>query len=74
MADKNQFVVPHQDDWAVESADNRRVTSVHDTQQDAIDTAWDIARRQKSILVIHRLDGRTRDTDSYGNDSFLAKG
>lgn len=41
MAGKNQHVVPHQDGWAVKGAGNKRATSVHDTQQQAIDAARD---------------------------------
>ena len=74
MAGKNQHVVPHQDSWAVKGAGNQRATSVHDTQQQAIDAARDIARKQQSELVIHRPDGRIRDKDSYGNDPFPTKG
>ena len=39
MAGKNQHVVPHLDGWAVKGAGNQRATSVHDTQQQAIDAA-----------------------------------
>lgn len=74
MAGKNQHVVPHQEGWAVKGAGNQRATSVHDTQQQAIDVARSIARNQESELVIHRQDGRIRDKDSYGNDPFPPKG
>jgi uncharacterized protein YdaT len=74
MAGKNQHVVPHQDGWAVKGAGNQRATSVHDTQQQAIDAARDIARKQQSELVIHRPDGRIRDKDSHGNDPFPPMG
>lgn len=74
MAGKNQHVVPHQNGWAVKGAGNQRATSVHDTQQHAIDAARGIARNQHSELVIHRPDGRIRDKDSHGSDPFPPKG
>jgi hypothetical protein len=74
MSGKNQHVVPHQDGWAVKGVGNDRATSVHETQQQAIDAARDIARRHQSEVVIHRPDGRIRDKDSYGNDPFPPKG
>ena len=74
MVGKNQHVVPHQEGWAVKGAGNQRATSVHDTQQQAIDVARGIARNQESELVIHRQNGRIRDKDSYGNDPFPPKG
>lgn len=74
MASKNQHVVPHKDGWAVKGEGNQRATSVHDTQQQAVNAAREIARNQQSELVIHRPDGRIRDKDSYGNDPFPPKG
>lgn len=74
MSGKNQHVVPHQDGWAVKGVGNDRATSVHETQQQAIDAARDIARRRQSEVVIHRPNGRIRGKDSYGNDPFPPKG
>jgi hypothetical protein len=67
---KNQHVVPREDGWAVRGEGNTRDTAHRPTQQEAIDAAREIARNQKSDLVIHRPDGRIRDRDSYGNDPF----
>ena len=74
MAGKNQHVVPHENGWAVKGEGNQKATSVHNTQQQAIDAARDIARNQQSDLVIHRPDGRIRDKDSHGKDPFPPKG
>ncbi len=74
MAGKNQHVVPHQDKWAVKGEGNQRNTSVHDTQAAAIEKAREIARREKSELLIHGRDGEIRSRDSYGNDPFPPKG
>jgi len=65
---KNQHVVPTKGGWGVRGAGNRRLTSVHPTQREAAEAARDIARKQRSEVVIHRRDGRIRDRDSYGND------
>lgn len=65
---KNQHVVPHDDGWAVRGEGNSRLTSTHSTQSDAIDAARNIARNERSEVVIHRPDGTIRDKDSYGND------
>lgn len=64
----NQHVVPHKGKWGVRGAGNSRVTAIADTQGDAIDIARDIARNQRSEVVIHRPNGKIRDKDSYGND------
>ena len=67
---KNQHVVPVGNNWGVRGAGNSRLTSVHQTQYNAINSARDIAIRNKTEVVIHGRDGRIRDKDSYGNDPF----
>ena len=71
---KNQHVVPAGDSWGVRGEGNERLTSIHNTQAEAIEAAREIARNQQSELVIHRPDGRIRDKDSYGPDSFPPRG
>ena len=68
MARKNQHVVRRGNDWAVRGEGNKRDTSHHGTQSEAIERARDIAQNQHSEVVIHRPDGRIRDKDSYGDD------
>ena len=67
---KNQHVVPYGSDWAVRGEGNSKVTSIHNTQSEAINQARNIAINQQSEVVIHRRDGTIRDKDSYGNDPF----
>ncbi len=71
---KNQHVIPHPDGWAVKGEGNIQPTSIHSNQQDAIDTAREIARNQKAELIVHGLDGKIRHRDSYGNDPFPPRG
>jgi uncharacterized protein YdaT len=71
---KNQHVVPHGDKWVIKGEGNRRATSVHETQKEAIEAAREIARKQRSELFIHGQDGRIRERDSYGNDPYPPKG
>lgn len=71
---KNQHVVPHGDDWAVRGEGNSRATTVHSTQQEAIEHAREIARNQQSELLIHGTNGQIRERNSYGNDPFPPKG
>lgn len=65
---KDIHVVPHKDGWATRKEGSERAGSVHQTQRDAIDRARDQATRERTEVVIHRRDGRIRDSDSYGND------
>lgn len=65
---KNQHVVKKGSQWAVKGAGNQKATKVVKTQKQAIDVAKEIAKKQKSEVVIHGRDGKIRDKDSYGND------
>lgn len=66
----NQHVVMRTDGWAVVGEGNSRDTSVHPTQGKAIQRAREIALNQRSELIIHGRDGKIRDKNSYGNNSF----
>ena len=61
-------VVPHKDGWATHKEGAGRAGVVTDTQREAIEHARDQAKRENVEVVIHRPDGRIRDSDSYGND------
>jgi hypothetical protein len=71
---KNQHVVPADDRWGVRGEGNARLTSRHATQGEAEHAAREIARRERSEVVIHRPDGRIRDRNSYGRDPFPPEG
>ena len=62
---RHQHVVPHEDGWAVRGEGNTRITATYKYQDDAIDRAKDIAKRNKSDVIIHGKDGRIRDRRSY---------
>ena len=76
MTRKNQWVVPIKggDQWGVRGEGNGRITSIHDTQRDAIDRARGIAVNQQSELLIQGRDGQIRERNSYGDDPFPPKG
>jgi uncharacterized protein YdaT len=71
---KNQHVVPHDGGWAVKPEGGQRASSVHNTQQEAIERAREIARNQHSELFVHGRDGRIRERDSHGRDPFPPPG
>lgn len=62
-------VVPHKDGgWATKKEGAERAGSRHETQKSAIEQAQNQARRERTEVVIHRPDGKIRDSDSYGRD------
>ena len=68
MAKKNHHVVRYDGGWAVRGENSERVSSIHRTQQAAINAGRKLAIRDKSELVIHGMDGKIRDKDSYNGD------
>ena len=71
---KNQHVVKHQNGWAVKGANNEKATRVTEKQSDAIKIGKEIAKNQASELIIHGKDGRIREKNTYGNDSYPPQG
>lgn len=71
---KNQHVTPKNGLWQVKGSGNSKATSIHKTQQQAINAAKGIAKNQKSELFIHNRKGQIRDRNSYGNDPYPPKG
>ena len=71
---KRIHVVPHADGWGTRREGASRMGSIHDTQTGAAEAARNTAIRERGEVVIHRPDGRIRDSNSYGNDPFPPKG
>ena len=69
MSKKRDYhVVPRGDDWALTREGAARATSLHPTQTVAARAGRSLAQRHGTELVIHRPDGRIRDSDSFGGD------
>ncbi len=72
---KNQHVTHRPDgNWQVKGAGNTKATVVTTTQKEAIEIAKGIAQKQQSELIIHGRDGRIREKNSYGNDTYPPEG
>ena len=72
---KNQHVIRRGDHlWAVHGAGNGRDTSLHPTQEAARLVARKIAQNQKSNVLIHDINGRIRQKNSYGRAPLPTKG
>ena len=68
MAKKEQDVALHGKDWGVRGDGNKRLTVITPTKAEAEKIGRDIARNQRTELVIHDRHGKIQDKDSYGND------
>lgn len=54
--------------WQHKADGNTRATKVTQTQQEAIQSAVQTAKREGGEVVVHGKDGRIRSKDSYGRD------
>lgn len=70
-------VTPHPDGWSVEKPGASRASSVHQTQQQAIDAArQNLANSGGGELAVKGRDGavRAQDTIAPGNDPRRSRG
>lgn len=74
MSGKTQHVTPHNGMWQVKGEHNTRATVVTQTQHEAQEIAKRIAINNGSEVVIHGVDGKIREKNSYGNDPYPPKG
>lgn len=66
---KNQHVVPNPNGgWDIKGEGNSKATKHTNTKAEAETIAKEIAKNQKSELVIHNKNGTISDKDSFGND------
>lgn len=71
----SHHVVPSTDGgWDVKRGGANRVSSHHNTKQQAIDRGREISRSQKTELRIHNKVGRISRSDSHGGDPYPPKG
>ncbi len=65
---KNQHVVPRGEHlWAVLGAGNQRDTSHHPTQKAAMQAAREITKNQQSEVLVHGVNGKIRQKNTYGH-------
>ena len=64
----NQHITKKNGEWRVIGERNKKATKKFATQKEAIDHGRKVAINQQSELVIHGVNGKIRDKDSYGND------
>lgn len=60
--------------WAVKQPDNQRASKICNTQAEAKQIAIGIAKNQGLEMIVHGVDGKIREANSYGNDPFPPKG
>ena len=60
--------------WQVRVEGTARPRSTHKTQAEASKAGRDIARKNKSELLVHGRDGKIRERSTFGHDPRRTKG
>ena len=62
---KSQHVIKIEDGWALKRAGSARVSRIFNTQKEAADHGKNIAKKQKTAIFIHGIDGRIKEKCYY---------
>jgi hypothetical protein len=66
---KNQWVTPRSDGkWQHKGEGNKKATKVTDTQEEARQSAEDVARNKGGEVIVQGEDHKIVSKDSYGKD------
>jgi len=71
---KNVHITKKDNGWSVKTAGSEKAVKITVMQKEAIEKGKSIAQNQNSELIIHGTNGRIREKNSYGKDSFPPKG
>lgn len=74
ISSESVHTVPRDGSWVNVRSGSGRASSVHRTQAEAIERGREIAQNSGVEHVIHGTNGRIRESNSYGNDPYPAKG
>jgi hypothetical protein len=66
---KSVHVVPSGNGWIVE-IDGEVASHRYPSRRDAVEVGQRLARENRSEYVLHGLDGKVRQRDSYARDPF----
>lgn len=71
----NQIHVTKQgSNWAVKQEGAQRASAVCETQNEAQERAIEIAKNQGKEVVVHGVNGKILEKNSYGNDPYPPRG
>jgi uncharacterized protein YdaT len=74
MSKNDVHIVPDNKQWAVKLEKEKQAQKVVSTQREAIKIGREIAKSNKSELIVHGRDGAIREKNTYGKDPRSIKG
>jgi len=70
----NIHITKHDNGWQTKRAGSDRASAVYKTQAEAIKAGTVSARKDKVEILIHGVDNKIRERNSFGNDPHPPKG
>lgn len=74
MSDTRHVVPNNNGGWDSKKGGAERASKHFDTKKECEDYSRSLAKKERSELFIHGLDGKIQRKDSYGNDDYPPKG
>ena len=71
---KNIHVLYKDEKWISKEENSENNLNSFDTKDEAIEYSRKIAKKNKVELIIHNINNKISNRDSYGNDSYPPKG
>lgn len=71
---KNIHVVPLDNRWGIKAEGESEPSQVADTQEEAFEIGRELAKQERSELLIHGEDGKIRERNTYGKDPYPPRG
>ena len=71
---KNIHVFYKNEKWISKEENSENNLNSFDTKDEAIEYSRKIAKKNKAELIIHNINNKISNRDSYGNDSYPPKG
>ncbi|MCL2115729.1 MAG: DUF2188 domain-containing protein [Methanobrevibacter sp.] len=73
MSEKDVYVIPVQNGWGVGRPFSAKLSKKCDNKSDAISYGRNLAKQDKSELIILKKNGQIQDRNDYGNNPFPPK-
>ena len=73
LSKKDVYVIPLKNGWGVRRPFSTQFSKKCDNKSDAVSYGENLAKQDKSELIILKKDGKIQDKNNYGNDSFPPK-
>lgn len=69
LMEKEVFVLPHEDGWAVQSEDAKQPSNIYNKKEDAVARAQEIAQNKETSVIVHKKDKSVEKKYNYSSKS-----